>query len=267
MKRTLIHSTLFLLGLTLFATTALAERKNPLEGQPAVRHRYELRDGRFEIGPSVAFSINRALRHAILAGAKLEYHINDWLSFGADVGYGIGIDTGLTSKLKDQCNPNCLDYNGTAVQFDEIKDRFSNIQFAGDARVAFTPVAGKMGIFSKLFIAYDLYIFGGVGFAMLANKFDGDADADKVSQGFRIGPAFGVGMHMYFSKFFNMGVEIRDLVFSDNESGGDVTRGLTPDELSQGRILIDADDTEFSNHWFVGINFTFFLPTTVDMSR
>ena len=46
------------------------ERKSPLENAPAIRHRYELRDGRFELGPSFHVSLNRSLRNAVLFGAR-----------------------------------------------------------------------------------------------------------------------------------------------------------------------------------------------------
>jgi len=260
--------------LALASTDARAERKSPLEGQPAIRHRYEMRKGRFELGPSFGFTINRSLRHAILFGAKLQYHLNDWLSLGADFGYGISIDSGLTSELKNQCGSSCIgsasdpSQNDNVKPWDEHQKRFSNIQLAGDVRVTFTPISGKMGIFSKLFVGYDLYAFAGLGLAMLSNKADGiPSEADGVSQGIRIGPAFGLGMHLFFTKWVSMGVEIKDLAFSDNESGGDVTRGLSDAELTQNKILIDGDDKQFSNHWLVGVNFTFFLPAKVEMSR
>lgn len=101
MKTTLKATAVLALTL-LIANTALAERKNPLEGQPAVRHRHELRDSRFEIGPSFGFSVNRSLRQSITFGLKMAYHISDWFSLGADFGYGIGLDTGLTTELERQ---------------------------------------------------------------------------------------------------------------------------------------------------------------------
>jgi len=259
-------------GMALLTASASAEeRKSPLEGQPAIRHRWEMRKGRFELGPSFGFSINRALRQAITFGAKLEYHLNDWLSLGADFGYAINIDTGLTSELKDQCGASCYgpasnpaDPKSEAA-WDAHKERFSNIQLAGDVRVAFTPLSGKMGIFSKLFVGYDFYVFAGLGLAMLSNNWDGESERDGVSQGFRVGPAFGFGMRLFFTKYFSMGAEIKDLAFADNESGGDQSRGLSDSE-NDGIIKIDGDDKEFSNHWFVGVNFTFFLPASVEMT-
>jgi outer membrane beta-barrel protein len=265
------------LALVLVSATALAERKNPLEGQPAIRHRHELRNSRFEVGPSFTFSIDRALRHSITFGLKLEYHLNDYFSVGADFGYGIGVDTGLTGELERQyaggqtfVRTGCP---SSGCTFEQMKDQMSNIQLAGDVRVAFTPIVGKLGIFSKAFMDYDLYAFVGVGLANLINGFEGNAEQDAVSSGFRAGPSFGVGMHIFILKFFSMGIEVKDLIFLDNEPGGDATRGLSDAELpcvlggGTNCIKVDGDDRKFYNHWYAGVNFTFFLPTKVINSR
>lgn len=269
MKTTLLRVTTVLV-LLLVAGPVQAERKNPLEGQPAIRHFFELRKGRFELGPSFAFSLNRALRQAITFGLKLEYHLSDMFSVGADFGYGIGVDTGLTTELERQY----ADDQGT---FKQLRDRFSDIQLAGDIRFAFTPISGKLGIFAKLFVWYDLYAFAAVALVNTTNKYEGDsldrkpdiATQDALSSGFRVGPAFGFGMHIFFTRFFSMGLEIKNLIYLDNESGGDMTRGISDKELAMGvgTILYDGDDRQFEGHWFFGMNFTFFLPTEPELSR
>lgn len=274
MKLITLRSTVCL-GLVLLSTAALAKRRNPLEGQPAIRHRHEVRAGRFELGPSFAFSFDRSLRQAITFGLKLEYHINDWLSLGADFGYGVSYDTGLTKEIEKQCDGTCPgpasnpNSDSDDQPWSAHTDRFSNIQFAGDVRGVWTPMSGKIGIFSKLFVAYDFYVFAGVGMAMLANNYDaGGSDADKVSEGFRVGPAFGFGLHLFFTKWFSIGAEIKDIAFMDNEPGGDQTRGVSETELAAGGTkLVDGDDQQFFNHWFGGIHFTFFLPTEIKISR
>jgi len=269
MRKTL--NTAICVGLIVLPAIALAgysEYKNPLEGQPAVRHREEVRSGRFEIGPSVSFSLNRFVRHAILIGGKLEYHIADYLSLGADLGYGVGIDTGLTSELAGQ-------YANDAARWEQLRRRFADIQFAGDARLSFTPFTGKMALFSKIFLGYDFYGFGGFGFAKTKNNgsnvadFGANAgdDIDAANEGFRAGAAFGAGIHLFFNQFVALGIEFKDILFSDNESGGDLTRGLTAEELAQKKVIVNADDRKFSNHFFVGLNLTFYLPTKAEISR
>ena len=246
-------------------------RKNNLSEQPAVRHRYEYRQGRFEIGPAFSIALNRAFRHSILLGARLAYHITDWLSIGGDIGYGVNFDTGLTGELESRFDDSEQD------RWTGAHARLSNITVAGDVRATITPWSGKLGIFSSLFLDYDFYAFGGFGFALLENDvsdgmvgIDGTpidkAAVDETNSGFRPGVAWGVGMHLFWSHFVSMGLEFRDLMFSDNESGGDITRGLSDKEIAANKVLLDGDDKNFLHHFFFGVNLTFFLPTSVEIS-
>ena len=256
---------------------AWARRENPLEGQPAVRHRVELRKGRFEIGPSVNMSLNRYVRNQFLVGARLEYHINDWFSLGADLGYGIGADSALTGELEKQYPAGTINNaRGQSTTWDQLHNRMSDIQFGGDIRAIFTPIAGKLGLFSKLFVAYDTYIFAGFGIALLKNvgsdlgEFSGD-DIKAATSGFRPGASIGVGFHLFFNRFVAIGVEMKDMMFMDNEFGGDMTRGQTDAERDvatpTASYLINGDDQKFGQHFFVGLNLTFYLPASTDISR
>ena len=213
--------------LVLPAVANAVERKNVLEGQPAVRHRLEYRKGRFEFGPSFNFTLNRDVRHSVLFGARLAYHITDWMYLGADVGYGIGFNTGLTNEIGQSYQ----DTSELQTQWEKLQNRFADIVLQGDVRAAVTPMAGKLAIFSRLTVAYDFYVFAGFGFAMTKTRNNdygttnpGD-NIDAAANGFRPGFAWGFGLHLYFNRFFAMGVEVKDLLFSDNPTGGDLTRG------------------------------------------
>ena len=233
--------------------------ENPLAGQPAIRHRIEYRSGRFEIGPSMAFSINRTYRQAIMFGAKMQYHFNDYLAVGADVGGGVGLDTGLTSEIEDS-------YAADPAGWQTLHDNLSDMTLAGDARVIFTPLSGKIALFSAAYLGYDFYLFGGLGFALLSNSTN-DPGVDEANEGFRPGGAWGVGTRVYIGKYMAFGIEFKDLLFSDNESGGDLTRGLSSGEAGNGNMpVVDGEDTSFMNHFFFGFNYTFIFPTTPQIS-
>ena len=71
---------------------------------------------------------------------------------------------------------------------------------------------------------------------------------------------------------FAIGLELKDLMFADNESGGDRTLGLEEDERASCAQdvnkckFVNSDDRTLLNHFFVGLNFTFFLPGTAVIS-
>ncbi len=277
------------LGLVLIASPAMAkEKKNPLEGTPAVRHRLELRKGRFEVGPSIAFTLNRAVRDSVLFGLKLEYHMFDTLSIGAEVAGGVSYNTGLANELKDSYeeagNLTKDPSEGQGLSWEKLEKRMSDIVMAGDIRLTWTPIYGRIAIFSKLFMLYDFYIFGGFGMAVTKNRGDpaefGNAAVDDANEGFRPGLTLpGLGLRVYINNFVALGFEVKNIMFEDNETGSDQTRGLEDDEIAQFNAcsnkgstgcvpyLINADDRTFSMHWLLGVNATFFFPMQPKISR
>jgi outer membrane beta-barrel protein len=274
-----IKRAILCLCLILLPATAAAEtKKSPLEGQPAVRHRLEYRKARFELGPSFAFTLNRMVRHGVTIGLKASYHINDWLEVGADVGYGIGFNTALANEIGGQYQQSDAD----KTTWQKLQNRWADIKLAGDIRAALTPMSGKIAIFSRLVVTYDFYGFAGFGFALTKNSGQNPEDYGTVApddikaanDGFRPGFAWGFGFHLYFNRFFGMGFEFKDLLFSDNETGGDLTRGLSAEEKARladpatatHAVVINGEDKHFSNHFFAGISFVFFLPPTPDIS-
>src|SRR4051794_38589970 len=65
------------------ARAELPERVSPLADAPAVRHRAELREKRFEIGPSVTTTVGQDFYHAIMVGGRLSIHLTDWIAVSA----------------------------------------------------------------------------------------------------------------------------------------------------------------------------------------
>jgi outer membrane beta-barrel protein len=209
-----------------------------------------------------------------LIGAKLEYHFLDYLSLGGDFGYGVsGLDTGIKSELEQQYTSS----GESATWNDDLSKRIPDLQFAGDVRLSLTPFTGKFSLFSKWFFDYDMFVFAGLGLAKNKLPSGGNVSDDvkaATEDGLRLGPAFGFGAHIFINSFFSIGLEFKDLIYADNQSGGDLTRGRSSAELELAKstnssypILVDGDDKNFLNHFFFGLNFTFYLPPTVEISR
>jgi len=83
----------------LLVGTAHADRRNVLEDQPAIRHKYEMRKTRFEVSPALVMSINQDFRHFVGGGIVLQFHITDWLGIGVQGAFGGGVDSGITDRL------------------------------------------------------------------------------------------------------------------------------------------------------------------------
>jgi len=254
-------------------------RKSPLEGQPDVRHKYELRTLRFEVAPTFEATVQADYKHTVSGGLKLEYHISDSLSFGGLIFFGTGIDTQLTEAVTNSLG-NTADMNDPTPTRDQFTQHLNTMPLHGGAGVTFTPWFGKIALFSKLYLAFDVYLSGGFGFASLKNEFGKDncepvqdgtrTDANGVQQpvfddprndcpwnsGFQPGVQVAAGMHIFMSKWVALDLSFRDYFFKDNPSGQDFNADRQ----------VDSSDPRFLGHLFVGVGISLFLPPKVKIS-
>jgi outer membrane beta-barrel protein len=279
-------SSLFLL-LAIGVAGPAAARPRPLSEQPAVRHKVELRDKRLEVVPTFEASVAAEFKHTLSGGLKIEYHITDTFSIGALGFFGTGVNTGLLDQIVDSLPPSMPTDDDPTPSQSQALEHANTMPIHGGVGITFTPWFGKMGLFGKAFLSYDVYISGGFGFGMTTNDFDdgnpstGDDDELVVcdsncmdpdpsrhlnndprndgphNKGFNPGIQYGGGFHLYFSNFAALDLYLRNYMFSDNPSGFDVNfdRKVTP------------EDRRFLSHLFVGVGISFFIPPKAKISK
>jgi outer membrane beta-barrel protein len=237
----------------------------------AIRHRYELLKKRFEVGAGLGFTLNRAFMNTMIINLRAQYHITQYISLGTEWGFGINFKTPLTGELGDTYRAESGADSPAA--FDSHVAKLSRLQIVGDVRVAFTPFYGKLGLFSALFMNYDFYVFAGAAFGKTTNDHSDSGNArlrvDATNDAFNVGFAWGLGLHVFVTHYLSLGIELKDLMFMDNESGQDITRGLKADEqqgcdptdVANTCRMTNGDDRSFLHHFFFGFNVTFFFPT------
>ena len=273
MSRTAI-ATAALLSLSFLlvgAEPAVAERKSPLDGQPAVRHRLLLVKHRFELTPAFEASINADFKHILSAGLKLEFHITDMWSIGAVGFYGTDLDTGLNSRISRDL-PDDVDDGDPTPTRDQWDEHLNTMPYYGAAYISITPWYGKLAAFSKFFVNFDFYFSAGVAYAKLENEccsFDEDeapgGDLENgilpdnnpnndpaLNDGSKVGGYLGGGIHVFLSNWAALDLTVRDYLFQDNPSGLDFDADL----------VVTDDDNRFLNHLFMGVGVSFFLPPT-----
>ena len=255
---------------------ALAERKSPLEGQPAVRHRLLLVQKRFEATAAFESSINADFKHTVGFGAKLEYHLSDMISIGGVGFYGISFNTGLANKIIDSPLPASGTAGDPTPSASQFEQHLNEIPVHGAGYVSITPWYGKLAAFGSLFVNFDFYFQGGISFASLKNKCcnvmvndpnpGGNLDADPpifpdndpnndpaINDGTRVGLYLGGGIHVFINNWIALDLTIRDYLFSDNPSGLDFNADLA----------VTEDDNRFLNHLFLGAGVSVFFPPRV----
>ncbi len=264
-------------ALAVAAPSALADRKNPLDGQPAVRHRKLLVNKRFEATPLFESTINADYKHTVGGGLKLEFHMSDMLSIGFVGVFGKSFNTGLSDKIiatlppQGSVSPDDPDPTPTKEEFAQ---HLNDMPLHGAAYVSITPWYGKLAAFGKAFVPFDFYFQGGLSFASLkgnctsqvcndmnvgvldpANNLpDNDPNDDPaLNDGFKAGLYLGGGIHVFVSDFIAVDLTVRDYIFQDNPSGLDFDANL----------FVQKDDLRFLNHLFMGIGVSILLPTKV----
>lgn len=263
------------------------EVKGPLAGAPAVIGLRSYREMRFQIQAHVGLTLQDQYTRTILVGGQLMFHPTDWLGIGVWGGFGVvGMDTALTDEVtaKGQTNKvNVLSLPEAA----NFTDQVARLQWIAAPQVSFIPLRGKLGLFEKLFVDTDFYIFGGVAMVGLEERADVTAaTADTCSamgtnsgfgaevaclaptQGARstrvaIAPTFGLGLSFYITNFLAMTLEWRGLPFSWNTSGTDEAghpRGDFPDGA------IDSQDRLSHFNHMMTLGFAFYLPTEPNLA-
>ena len=290
-KHTIIAALAGLLMAGLVEDAAAQRRTNELAKDVAVRHRRLLVKNRFEFAPMFESTINADFHHIIGAGAKLEYHFSDMLSFGGVGAFSFALKTKLVTRITgtlDTQNDKLAKergLDGMAGTMDDIQirepskeefeQRLNKMPLHGAVYASLTPWYGKLAAFSQAFVAFDFYFQGGLAFAQLDSScaamicnddhpgrpaMDGTAaDRDPnndppLNSGQRLGLYLGGGIHVFMNDFVALDLTVRDYVFDDNPSGADF------DARDQA---VTSDDSRFVHHLFFGVGVSIMLPTKV----
>ncbi len=258
-------------------TAARAERRNPLEGQPAVRRRLLLRKLRFEVTPQFVTSINQDYKHAFGPGINLQFHLTDWLAIGVQGVYTLNTDTALEDKVRAALPTTAYNsYVGPQPNLQIHDEHVMGIDAIFSAYAQVTPFYGKIAFFSALFVNYDLYVNGGIGFVNYVsscctngpnvtgvgkpNAATGAMDPNTQNghfDGLKIGGQIGIGAHIYFNEWFGLQFELRDYIVGANPGGLD----------TNGDRVLNSKDEGPQNNLFFGMGLTFMLPPTARQSR
>ncbi len=262
----------------------------PLKGAPAVRHLRLYREGRFEIAPTASFTLLDEYRRTLLVGARLNYHLKDWLAIGVWGAFGVVSETtNLTSEIDSVAprNPEtAIQVNHTggppggapstiaAASSQSFADQTAKLQYMIVPQVTFIPFRGKLAIFNKIFVDTDLNISGGIAFVGIQERENcGGPSAIpcyapasfQLASSTKVAPSFGVGLTFWPAGLWSLGVEYRAVPFAWNRAGFD-SRGSGPNNNYPDGQVNSQDDT-FKFNMMVTIALGFSFPTEPKVSE
>ncbi|MGH7434948.1 MAG: hypothetical protein ACRENE_04675 [Polyangiaceae bacterium] len=261
----------------------------PLKGAPAVRNMRLYREGRFEVAPAVSFTLLDEYRRTIIAGARINYNIKDWLAIGVWGGAGVA---SLTTDLSDKIDATAPRSPLTAINVNHTGDLmaqnppksegyapFANqtaqISYILVPQVTFIPFRGKLAIFNKIFVDTDFYAAGGLGIVGLNERtFCGEGNGEPsctnpssfaLQSQTKFAPTFGVGFTFYIGNLVSFGIEYRALPFAWNRSGFDSRGGGPNNNFPDGKV--NGDDETFQFNQLVTLSLGFSFPTQPKISE
>ncbi len=292
-----------LFGLSLPALAMLAalpgeaqadQGRNPLAGQPAIRHREEMRKLRFEVTPEFLISLNQPFLIGVGGGLNLQFHINDWLGIAASFHYTGAVNAPLEGSVEtalpntyptDPADPSSGLKQPSKAQF---REHLIAPNFLGALYATLTPIGGKFALFNSVFANYDFYGMAGIGLANLTNpngcpspvkatecqpfKMTGNdvnIQSPDVFTGLRFAGMLGIGMHIYFNQWIGLQLEVRDYLYKANPGGFDVsTTDRGPSQVKGDKSpALTGDDEYITSNLYFGLGLTFMLPPSAKISR
>jgi len=283
-------------ALALLASPAHAEGRNPLAGQPAIRHRLELRKLRFEITPQLLLSVNQPYLIGVGGGAAFQFHITDWLGIGASVHYSQNFAAPLEGRVEEALPAFYAGVSDPSAGLRQPSRQIFRDHLVGpNLLVGFygtlTPMAGKFSLFNALFANYDFYGIIGAGFVNVTNPLlnapggvyvdssgatrtgyatpletgnDVNLQSPDPFLGIRGAGVFGIGVHIYFNHFIGLNLELRDYLFKSNPGGLDVS---TTDNNRDNSPVLSSEDEYIVNNLYFNLGLTIMLPPSAKISR
>ncbi len=286
MTRRFLSVLLALTGLLAASTAAAQEIQltGPLAGAPPVRKMRLYREGRFEIAPTVSFSLLDEYRRTILVGGRLQYNIKEWISLGVWGGFGVA---SLATDLTDQIDQVAARNSRTAVNVNHtfnastgafghasFDEQTARIKWVGAPQIQITPFRGKLAIFQKIFVDTDAFLHAGVAFVGLQERGDcgaagqtacNDPKSFALADRTAIAPTFGIGLNFYLNDLISLGVDYRAMPFSWNRAGFDSRGSGNNAKFPDNKV--DSQDQTFKFNQMVTIAVGFSLPTHPRLSE
>ena len=193
-----------------------------LDKVKAVQRKPVLKRGRVELTPMISASINDAFFNHFATGATAIYYPHDNLGIGVSGSWFFA-------------NPRTDNVAVVRTSQTSVLATFDHPDWVGSVDVYWTPIYGKLSLFNRAILPFDIYFQAGLG---------------MVSSG-ATRPAinWGVGQRLLLNDWMALRFEIKDHIYVDTQSVNGVPR------------------SDIRNFLMVQIGVSFFVPPSFEYGR
>jgi outer membrane beta-barrel protein len=210
----------------------------------AVQRIYALRNGRIELAPSIAFTVNdQYVTHDAVGGA-LNYWISNVLAVGANVLWYQGLESES-------------DLNFHVRRSTRLAVPVTQYQFGAHLNFSYVPIYGKFSMFSEYIFQWDTYLIGGVGMMRTKPIPVVDPAIRTFNYGLRVAFNVGLGLRVFVTRYLTVFAELRDYMYLEKLENRDVS--LDARENSNTWL---AKDATLTHNVAAQVGLTLFFPFT-----
>ena len=209
----------------------------------AVQRMYVLRNGRFELAPSLAMTVNdQYVSHPALA-VGLNYWVTNVLAVGASFLWYQGVESES-------------DLNFSIRRSTRLAVPITEYQLGAHLNFTYVPIYGKFSMFNDSIFQWDSYLVGGVGMMRTRPVAVVDPAVRTFDFDWRVAFNAGIGIRVFLTKYLTVFGEFRDYIYLEKLENLEVSLGADREDES---TWIDENAT-LTNNMSVHLGVTLFFP-------
>ncbi len=222
----------------------ISEKQLP-ETIKAVQQRFILKRGRFEFMPYWGFTFNDQYVGHPGPGLGINYYINEVMAVG------------LSGQYYDKLNTEKA-FNAQVRRAARVGVPLSEYAWQAAANFTYVPANGKFAGFRSFIFHYDAYVVGGIGAISTRPIPVIDPDNRNFTYSPKISFNAGLGLKIFFNKWFAAVLELRDYIFVDKLENTLIDEDNASDESTW------TDKSSLTNNVQAQLGISVFVPFSFD---
>jgi len=220
---------------------AKAAKKNVNAEVYAVQQIYALRTHRLELQPYWSVALNDQFVGHTGPGMSMNFYITNVLAIGVNGNYYLNSDS---------------DFNFQNRRAAHIAVPLTEYLAGGNFNFTYVPIYGKFAGFSNFIFHYDAYVVGGVGVLDTRPIAVIDPDNRNFSYKPKVDFDVGVGLRIFFNRWFAAILEIRDYIYNEQ------LENLTVSQTNPTDASTWYGQNQLTNNIQAQLGISIFLPTS-----